>query len=117
MLIFPSGNKQNFLAVYLDAPEAAYTPQHMSPNATFKLTLVNHLDPSKSHHKGQCGKMTYTRTDFWTVICRNGESMADVVLGVQLLKAKGQARPHFLGHQAALSQQSAQTVVSSQKTM
>ncbi len=52
ILIFPRGNNSSFLSAYLDAPEAQYTPLHMSPKAAFILTLVNHQDPSKSFHKG-----------------------------------------------------------------
>ena len=54
LLVFPKGNKVSQLSVYLDAPEAAYTPLHMSPKCSFKLTLVNHMDPAKSVDKGTC---------------------------------------------------------------
>ena len=40
------------VSVYLDAPEASFTPLSMSPKASFKLGLINHLDPAKSYSKG-----------------------------------------------------------------
>ena len=49
LLVFPRGNPQASrprpvpnLALYLDAPEAPYTPPTMTPKATFTLVLVNH---------------------------------------------------------------------------
>ncbi|KAL6758807.1 hypothetical protein V8C86DRAFT_1411207 [Haematococcus lacustris] len=49
-LVFPRGNLNNnkdpgnWLAVYLDAPEATYTPLSMSPKAKFSLVLLNQED-------------------------------------------------------------------------
>jgi hypothetical protein len=60
LLVFPKGNKQSepqaqeYLAIYLDAPEAAWTPQHMNPKALFKLTVHCHSDPAGSMVKGMC---------------------------------------------------------------
>ena len=58
LLVFPKGNKQNdpnvqeFLAIYLDAPEAAWTPPHLNPKAIFKLTLHHPNDQGASMVKG-----------------------------------------------------------------
>jgi hypothetical protein len=41
------------LALFLDAPEASFTPHHMNPTADFTLKLVNHRDSTKSFHKGE----------------------------------------------------------------
>jgi hypothetical protein len=40
-------------SLYLDYPEAAFTPVHMSPKAKFELSLINQLDPTKTITKGQ----------------------------------------------------------------
>jgi hypothetical protein len=40
-------------ALYLDYPEALFTPVHMSPKAKFELHLINQVDPSKTIVKGQ----------------------------------------------------------------
>jgi hypothetical protein len=49
LLIFPKGNPTHkgepSLAVYLDAPEATYTPVSMSPKCKFELHLINQ-DPN-----------------------------------------------------------------------
>lgn len=29
------------MSVFLDSPEAAWVPEHLSPKATFKLTVIN----------------------------------------------------------------------------
>ena len=54
LLLFPRGNNKqsSMVSVYLDAPEASFTPLSMSPKASFKLGLINHLDPAKSYSKG-----------------------------------------------------------------
>jgi hypothetical protein len=53
MLVFPRGNNTSHISVYLDAPEAAWMPQNLTPKATFWLTLINHSDPTKSFVKGR----------------------------------------------------------------
>ena len=40
------------LSVFLDSPEAAYTPQHMCPRAKFKLVLESTLGPDHALVKG-----------------------------------------------------------------
>eukprot|EP00798_Chlamydomonas_sp_ICE-L_P025289 gene25289-10942_t len=51
--VFPNGsNSPGSMSVFLDAPEAPYTPSSMSPSAKFKLTMIHHGDKSKSFHKG-----------------------------------------------------------------
>ena len=52
LLVYPRGNKSEFLAVYLDAPEAPFMPANLNPKASFKLVLVNHKDPARNFHKG-----------------------------------------------------------------
>lgn len=37
------GNK-DYLSVFLDSPEAGWVPDHLNPKATFKLTVLNHLE-------------------------------------------------------------------------
>jgi len=37
------GHSGKFLSLYLDAPEAAFTPAHMAPRATFSIGLINQL--------------------------------------------------------------------------
>lgn len=64
MLVFPRGNKVQSLSVYLDAPEATYTPLHMSPKAAFKLILVNQLDPSRNFVKETQHTFTSHETDW-----------------------------------------------------
>ena len=51
--MYPRGNKQDSLAVYLDAPEAAWTPAHLNPKASFKLELINHKNPDEPFFKGE----------------------------------------------------------------
>lgn len=41
------------LSLFLDAPEATFTPHHMNPTADFTLKLINQRDESKSFHKGK----------------------------------------------------------------
>lgn len=55
LLLFPDGNnnKNDMAALYLDYPEALFTPVHMSPKAKFELRMINQLDPSKTIVKGQ----------------------------------------------------------------
>eukprot|EP00877_Chromochloris_zofingiensis_P003568 jgi/Chrzof1/13211/Cz07g24170.t1 len=64
LLVFPKGNKQDFLSVYLDAPEAAWTPAHMNPRATFRLVLHNHSDPTLSFHKEANHTFSAQETDW-----------------------------------------------------
>jgi hypothetical protein len=42
-----------YLALFLDAPEASFSPHHMNPTAEFTLKLLNHRDSAKSFHKGE----------------------------------------------------------------
>lgn len=57
LLIFPKGNEtqrgNDHVAVYLDFPEASYTPQHMCPKARFELVAVNQLDNARSMKRGE----------------------------------------------------------------
>lgn len=57
LLIFPKGNEtqrgNDHVAVYLDFPEASYTPQHMCPKARFELVAVNQVDSTKSMRRGE----------------------------------------------------------------
>lgn len=57
LLVFPKGNESqrgsDHVAVYLDFPEASYTPQQMCPKAHFELIAVNQDDGSKSIQKGE----------------------------------------------------------------
>ena len=53
LLIFPQGNKANFLSAYLDVADAEDQPLGWSRRAWFKLTLINQLDESKSVQKGK----------------------------------------------------------------
>jgi hypothetical protein len=32
---------RGYVSVFLDSPEAAWVPEHLSPKATFKLTVIN----------------------------------------------------------------------------
>lgn len=64
MLVFPRGNKVQSLSVYLDAPEATYTPLHMSPKAAFKLVLINQFDGSRSFVKETQHTFTSHETDW-----------------------------------------------------
>jgi len=56
LLIFPKGNKSEFLSVYLDVPETELMPQNWQRAAAFKLSLVdqvenkNHFEKDTSHN-------------------------------------------------------------------
>ncbi|PNW80935.1 hypothetical protein CHLRE_07g335950v5 [Chlamydomonas reinhardtii] len=53
MLCFPRQNAtphQN-VSVFLEYPEASFTPNHLSPTASFKLIIKNFKDPSKNFEK------------------------------------------------------------------
>lgn len=48
LLLYPLGNKvPDVFAAYLEAPEAAFTPMAMIPEATFSLNLINQADRSR----------------------------------------------------------------------
>ncbi|KAK9823704.1 hypothetical protein WJX72_004794 [[Myrmecia] bisecta] len=47
LLVFPRGNKLNYVSMYLDCSDELQPPG-WSRRAAFKLTLINQLDPSKS---------------------------------------------------------------------
>mmetsp|Transcript_35695 Transcript_35695/g.79387 ORF Transcript_35695/g.79387 Transcript_35695/m.79387 type:complete len:1131 (+) Transcript_35695:131-3523(+) len=65
LLLFPKGNnKAPQLSVYLDFPEAPYTPVQMSPKASFKLHLLNQLDPTKSFSKDTAHTFTQHESDW-----------------------------------------------------
>ena len=51
--VFPRGNKVDQLSVYLEAPEAPFTPLHLCPRAAFRLTLVSFKNPARNSHKGE----------------------------------------------------------------
>lgn len=70
ILIFPKGNKADSFSVYLDAAEATYTPVNMSPRASFKLILVNRMDPEKSISKDTAHTFTAAESDWgFTQFC------------------------------------------------
>lgn len=52
ILIFPKGNKADYLSIYLDVPETELLPFNWQRSATFKLIVVNPVDRSKSFSKG-----------------------------------------------------------------
>ena len=54
ILLFPRGNKvpTQVLSAYLDCGEPQAQPNNWSRRATFKLQLLNQLDPSKTISKG-----------------------------------------------------------------
>lgn len=47
LMLFPRGGHgqppQKFFSLFLDAPEAAFTPAHMAPRATFSIGLINQI--------------------------------------------------------------------------
>ncbi|KXZ54806.1 hypothetical protein GPECTOR_4g877 [Gonium pectorale] len=53
LLCFPKQNQApyKYVSVFLEYPEAMFTPHNLSPKATFKLTIKNHKDPSKGFFK------------------------------------------------------------------
>ncbi len=58
LLVFPRGNRVDQVAIYLDAPEAAWFPPSLNPKASFKLTIVDQNDPPNSFCKGGQGRAT-----------------------------------------------------------
>ncbi|KAG2434916.1 hypothetical protein HYH02_012114 [Chlamydomonas schloesseri] len=54
MLCFPRQNAapHRHVSVFLEYPEASFTPGHLSPKASFKLIIKNFKDPSKDFSKG-----------------------------------------------------------------
>jgi hypothetical protein len=54
VLVIPKGTNMDgrFMSVFLDCPDAAWTPAHMNPKADFKLILHNQ-DPAKDVQKGE----------------------------------------------------------------
>ena len=54
----PFGNKtiqghfKDHVAMYLEAPEATFTPTAMAPKAKFTISLVNHIDPRRNISRG-----------------------------------------------------------------
>lgn len=60
LLVFPRGNNNSsagHVSIFLDAPEAEFTPPKMTPCAEFKVILVNASDPSKSYEKSTWGQV------------------------------------------------------------
>ena len=64
LLIFPRGNdtarQPDQIAVYLDFPEASYTPPNMSPKAQFELIVENQLHPDKTLSRGQTRRESHS---------------------------------------------------------
>lgn len=52
--MYPKGNKEDHLSVYLDVPDATALPLGWFKFAKFNLTLVNQLQSSNSIIKGKC---------------------------------------------------------------
>jgi hypothetical protein len=53
LLVIPGNDNQGeFLSVFLDSPEAPYTPAHLSPRAKFTLALESTLGREHDHKKG-----------------------------------------------------------------
>lgn len=56
LLLFPRGNPSaggsEFVALYLDYPEAAITPAHLCPTAGFELIAVNKDKPENNVIRG-----------------------------------------------------------------
>ncbi len=54
LLCFPRGSQppHRHLSLFLEYPEAAYTPNHLSPSATFKLIIKNHKEGKDDFVKG-----------------------------------------------------------------
>lgn len=63
------------MSVYLDCPEADILPVHSIPRANFKLTLINHIDPARSHSKETDHQFTARETDWGFT---NFFSLADI---------------------------------------
>ena len=56
LLCFPRGSQgHRHVSLFLEYPEAAYTPNHLSPHAYFKLIVKNHKDSTKDFVKGAAG--------------------------------------------------------------
>jgi len=57
LLLFPRGNEHqrasDYVAVYLDFPEAAFTPTHICPKAHFELVAINQNEPENSIKRGE----------------------------------------------------------------
>jgi len=68
LLIFPKGNdnarQADHVAVYLDFPEASYTPPHMSPKAHFDLIVENQTHSDKTLIRGTQHTFTSQATDW-----------------------------------------------------
>ena len=55
LLLFPRGNenaKEDFVAVYLNFPEAPFTPHQLCPDAHFEIVVVNQKEESMSIRLG-----------------------------------------------------------------
>jgi hypothetical protein len=56
LLVIPGNdNTGEHLSVFLDSPEACYTPAHLSPRAKFRLVLESSLGAEHDHVKGEGG--------------------------------------------------------------
>ena len=64
MLLFPRGNKSDFLSAYVNAADAATAPDGWARKAGFTLTLVHPTDPSKSIAKDAAHVFTATAVDW-----------------------------------------------------
>ena len=65
ILAFIQDNRNNpCLALFLDAPEASFTPHHMNPKADFTLTLVSQRPDVKSFHKESTHVFCSSETDW-----------------------------------------------------
>jgi hypothetical protein len=52
LLIFPKGNKAEFLSLYLDVPDTELLPQNWQRAAGFKLSLIDQVDGKHTFVKG-----------------------------------------------------------------
>ena len=75
LLLFPRGNEyvtwRNFVAVYLDFPEAPFTPYQLCPDAHFAIVAVNQKEESKSIRRG----LGYPSWQALTLLCPEAHHM------------------------------------------
>ncbi|GLC41652.1 hypothetical protein PLESTB_000692700 [Pleodorina starrii] len=66
MLCFPRQNTppHRHVSLFLEYPEAQYTPPNLSPKASFKLIIKNHKDPAKDYMKDTLHHFTMDQVDW-----------------------------------------------------